>query len=227
VPRGAGGEDALTTERTDLLRELDELRQEVNDLRASRKRLAIADDDERRTIERLLHDGVQQLLVGLDASIALAVDAVRAARPAEATTLLTEIGRDVQRAVEETRTLAQRIYPMFEAGGLVPALRWAASIEGVPTRIGVPEEIALRPEIAGTVYACCLRVLERADVGTPVTITVRDEGGWVSFEILANVDPGSTWTALGDRVEALGGRLSLRSEPGPRIRLIGSLPLSG
>jgi signal transduction histidine kinase len=94
--------------RADGLRQLDDLRLEVEDLRTSRERLALAHDAERRGIERALHDGVQQLLVGLAANLELA--AAAADTDSEATAaLLVAMRQDVRQALEDQRTHAHLI----------------------------------------------------------------------------------------------------------------------
>ena len=78
-----------------------------------------------------------------------------------------------------------------------------------------------------TVYACWLEALDHGDGDTPVAITVREEAGTLAFEISRDggqVEP--RFDTLRDRVEALGGRLSIHSGPGRGIRVLGSLPLS-
>ena len=207
-------------------RELDGLRLEVAELQASRMRLALATDAERRDLERALHDGVQQQLVGLAANLDLAAASVEV-DPAEAQRLLGELRRDVQHALEETRTLADRIYPpLLEAGGLSVALRSAAAGADVPIRIDISMDGACPAEIAGVVYFCCLDVLERADARTPVAVTVRDEEGTLAFEVVADCDVGADLPSR-DRVEALGGRLTIREGPDHQTRVVGSVPLSG
>jgi signal transduction histidine kinase len=209
------------------VRQLDGLRREVDELRASRRRLAVADDAERRNIERALHDDVQQQLVGLAAGLELAVGSVDA-DPVTAKQLLADMRRDVQQALEDARRLAHRISPpLLEAGGLVPALRTAAASAGVPTRIDVETGPGYPPEIAGVVYLCCLQVLERAGAGTQVTVAVRNDERTLEFEIVAHCDLEAERLPLRDRVEAMGGRLTFRSEPEHRTRLVGSVPLSG
>ena len=200
------------------------MRLEVAELRASRMRLALAADAERRSIERALHESVQQLLVTLAANLELAAVSVDV-DPAAAKTLLPEMRRDVQQALDETRKLADRIYPpLLDAGGLGVALRSAAASVDVPIRIDVAVGAECLPEIAGMVYFCCLDLLERVDGGSPVAITVRDEEEALTFEILAgcDVDAGSP---VRDRVEALGGRLTVRQGPDHQTRVSGSLPL--
>jgi signal transduction histidine kinase len=201
------------------------LRLEVAELQASRLRLALASDAERRALERTLHDGAQQQLVGLAASLDLAAASVEA-DPAEAQRLLGALRREVQLALEETRTLAERIYPpLLEAGGLSVALRSAAARADVPIRIDLSIG-ACPPEIAAVVYSCCLDVLERTDARTPVAVTVRDEEGTLAFEVVAACDVGADLPSR-DRVEAFGGRLTIQEGPDHQTRLIGSMPLPG
>jgi signal transduction histidine kinase len=182
-------------------------------------------DAERRSIERALHDGVQQQLVGLAANLDLAAASVDA-DPGAATRLLDEMRHDVQQALEETRNLAHRIYPpLLEAGGLGVALRAAAVTADVPIRIDIAMEAACPPEIAGVVYRCCLDVLERADARTPVAVTVWDEEETLAFEIVADGDVDAELPSR-DRIEALAGRMTIRQESDRRTRVAGSLPLS-
>ena len=192
----------------------------------------MAADADRRRIERELHDGPQQHLVALAVNLQLARQ-LADADPAAAKALLDEMGRDVQQALDETGKLAHRIYPpLLEAGGLAAALRAAAVSTGIPTRIEVETGARYPPEIAGAAYYCCLEVLERAGPGARATITVRDEEGTLVFEV-AEDGAGSSATPseelldrLRDRIEALGGRLTIQSEPGHGIRVTGSIPLS-
>jgi signal transduction histidine kinase len=156
--------------------------------------------------------------------------------PAAAKALLEELGRDVQQALDEAGRLAQRIYPpLLEAGGLTAALRAAATSMGVPVSIEVGAATGCPPEVLRTVYLCCLEALEHAGADARAAVTVRKKEGAIAFEI---VEKGGRSVAAGrgsdagldrlrDRVEALGGRLTVRSEPrgGTGTRLSGSLPL--
>jgi signal transduction histidine kinase len=213
----------LADRRDDLVRELDALRLEIAELRASRTRLALANDAERRAIERALHEGVQQLLVALAANVELAAASIDT-DPAAARKLLAETGEDVRQALGETRELAHRIYPpLLEAGGLVPALRAAAVRADVTTKIDVAVGTTCPPEIAGAIYFCCFDVLEAAGTGTPVTISVRNEEEAVVFEIVADGEVDGE--RMRDRVEALGGRVTITEESGGEITVAGSIPL--
>jgi signal transduction histidine kinase len=211
---------------------LDRLREEVAKLRASRHGSALADDAERRGIERELHDGPQQALVALAVKLQLARDLLDS-DPVAAKELLEEMGGDVQRALDETAKLAHRIYPpLLEAGGLAAALRAAAVSAGVRTKIEVATLDGCPPELAGAVYFCCRAGLERVGAGAQATIVVRIADGALVFELVQD-EPGAAESGSErafelqcDRVEALGGRLTIRSDPGHGIRVSGSLPVS-
>ena len=209
---------------------LDRLRLEVGELRASRKRLLLAADADRRKIERELHDGPQQDLVAIAVNLQLLRRLVH--DHPTAATALDEMRREVQEALDGTRKLADRVYPpLLEVGGLGVALRSAAASAGVPAQIDVAAG-ACAPEVAGTVYFCCVEALERVRPGASSTVTVREEEVALVFEVVEDGAGSEAATAdwdlarLRDRVEALGGRLAVVSEPGHGIRVSGSLPLS-
>jgi signal transduction histidine kinase len=210
---------------------LDRLRHEVEELRASRERLVQGADADRRRIERDLHDGPQQHLVALVVNLQRARQSVDD-DPEAAKALLEEMGRDVQQALEETARLAHRIYPpLLEAGGLTAALRAAAVSAGVRAHLDVAPSTSYPPEVAGAVYFCCLEILESAGDAAQVAITVRDEEGAVVFRVVAEgvglqQAPGAALSGLRDRIEALGGELSIQAEPDSAIYVAGSLPLA-
>ena len=182
-------------------------------------------DAERRSIERDLHEGVQQLLVAIAANLEVAASSIES-DAAAAKELLAELRDDARQALEKTRRLAERIYPpLLEAGGLVAALRVAAMSVGVKTEIDVAARMTCPPEIAGAVYFSCLDVLEHAAAGTPVAISVRNEEGVVAFEIVAASDVDDE--RLRDRVEALGGSVTIQQGPAGQITVAGTLPLTG
>ena len=189
----------------------------LDELRASRERLVLAADDDRRRIERELHDGVQQHLVALAVNLQLA-SGLTEADPAAAKALLDEMKHDVQRALEEAARLAQRIHPpLLEASSLAASLRAAASSAGVTSSVEVSTTATYPPEAVTTVYWCWLEALDHATAGTRVTIAVRDAEGELSFEIGGSeLRPDR----LRDRVEALGGELVAGGD-----RIAGSLPL--
>jgi signal transduction histidine kinase len=204
---------------------LDGLRREIEELRASRERLALAADAERRDIERALHEGVQQDLVGIAANLEVAARSMDS-DPAAAKALLDELQRETRGALTEMQRLANWVFPaLLEAGGLVPELRAAASRAGVSVKLAADVHVSVPPEIAGAVYFCALDAFERVRAGTQVVVSVRGEEGALAFEIDAGGDVGSERRAPHDRVEALGGRVTITAEGG-RTTVAGSLPLS-
>ena len=210
--------------------ELERLRAEISELRASRARLVLAGDADYREIEGDLHDRVQQQLVALAVNLQLAGASIDA-NPADAKALLEEMGRDVQQALEEAARLAERIYPHLpDSGGLAAALRGAAVSASVPASVDVTAGSTYAPEILRTVYLCWLEALEHARGRARATATVREEQGALTFEFAeadATVAPaGERSTALRDRVEALGGRLTVESDAERGTYVSGSLPVS-
>jgi signal transduction histidine kinase len=200
------------------------LHREIEELRASRARLVSAADAERRGIERALHEGVQQDLVGLAANLEIAAGSLES-DPTRSRALLNELQRETRRALTEVQELAARIFPpLLESGGLVAELRAAASRAGVPAQLAVDRDATAPPEISGAVYFCALDVFESAPRGTPVAVSARADEGALAFEIVAECDLGVERRAPHDRVEALGGRVTITSEGGRTI-VAGTLPL--
>ncbi len=164
--------------------------------------------------------------MGLAAHLEIAASSLDS-DPEAARTLLDELQREARRALAETQALANQIFPpLLEAGGLIPELRAAAARTDVPARIAVDVGASCPPEIAAAVYFCALDVFRRAPAGTPVGVSVRDEGGALAFEVIADCDLGPERLAPHDHIEALGGDVTITSA-GDRTTVAGSLPLSG
>ena len=204
---------------------LDRLRCEVDALQASRERLVRGGDDDRRRIERALHDGVHQQLIALAVCLQL-VRGLADTDPAGARALLGEMERDVQQALDETARLAQAIHPsLLDARDLGTALRVAAASRGVTASVEVGVRGNCAPVALAAVYFCCLEIIDHAE--DAVTITVREAEGAVCFEITTGgAGPGDRLVVLRDRFEALGGGLVVEEPSGGRTRVAGSLPLS-
>jgi signal transduction histidine kinase len=217
---------------------LDELRLEVEELRASRARIVAAADGERRRIERGLHVGVQQHLVALAVNLQLARE-LAGSDPSAAKTLLEESGQDVRDALESVRALAFSIYPPLLLDlGLTEALRGAAAGAAIATRIEAETADRYSPDIEAAVYFCCLEALEYAvELGGPkarASVRVWSEHEQLLFEVVVDgsaagdddLKPGAALTTMNDRLGAVDGRLSVSSEPGRMTRVLGSIPLA-
>ena len=194
--------------------ELDRLRVEIEQLRAAQERLVLAADADRRTIERDLHNGVHQHLVALATTLQLARLATDS-DPAAVKALLEEMSRDVRQALDETALLAQSIYPStLELGGLAALLRAAAVNADVAATVDVGNGSSQAPEVAMTVYLCWLALLARGSNETQVRIRVREGGDALTFELVGEASASDAdLDRLQERVEALGGRLTIEPEP--------------
>ena len=213
----------MGAERTEEQRDLEASQREIEELRASRARLAQAADAERQELERALHGGVQQDLTGIAANLEVLATSIDA-DPVAAKALVEELRLEVRRALTESRELAVRIFPpLLEAGGLVPELRAAAARAHLPITIEASATSALPPALTAPIYFCVLDVLERAPAGSPIGVRVRDEEGTIAFEVAADADLGTDRRAAHDRIEALGGSVSITAADG-RMTIAGSLP---
>jgi signal transduction histidine kinase len=210
----------------DVQQELDRLRIEVERLRAARQRLVLAADADRRAIERDLHGGVHQTLVALATTLQLArLEAD--SDPATVKARLEEMSRDVRQALDETALLAQGIYPSaLELGGLAALLRVAAVNADVAATVEVSDGASHAPEVAMTVYLCWLALLGGGSDERPVTIRVREADDALTFQLVGtSAESEAELERLQDRVETLGGRLTIESNTEGGIRLSGTLPL--
>ena len=204
-----------------------ELRARLHDVRESRARLVSATDAERRRIERNLHDGAQQTLLGLRLAVRLARN--RTGDPQVLDTLLADIDEELQGAVEELRTLARGVHPpILSEEGLEPALAALARHAAIPTevccdcpeRLPAPVETAayyVAAEALANVHKHAQASRARIDVGRADGRTVIE----VSDDGCGGADPqGSGLQGLRDRVEALDGTLAVLSTPttGTRVR---------
>jgi signal transduction histidine kinase len=200
----------------------------------SRARIVAAADAARRRIQRDLHDGAQQRLV----SLALQLRAVQATLPpeaAEAAQQVDDVAAGLADALEELREIARGLHPaILTQGGLRPALQALARQAAVLVRLDVqvaerlpdPAEVAAYYAVAEALTntakharASAAKVEVTADESM-LRVSVRDDGrGGAAFGC------GSGLVGLKDRVEALGGRLSLDSPPGAGTALDIVLPL--
>jgi signal transduction histidine kinase len=212
-----------------------ELLARLDELRASRQRLVTAQDEERRRIERDLHDGAQQHLVALKIKVGLAESL---AEPESKTRpLLAQLKRDADEAIANLRELARGIYPpLLASEGLGAALQVPARRFALPVELEV-DNVARQPrEIEGAIYFCCLEALQNiAKYADATRVRVRV---WAGDSVLAfaveddgkGFDPATVVRSSGlqnmrDRLEALGGSLEVRSEPGHGTAIEGRVPV--
>jgi len=205
-------------------------------LTASRARIVAAADTARRRIERDLHDATQQRLVSLALHLRSTVQAAVPPGADELTAQVDGVAEEIVGVVDELRELARGLHPAALAdGGLRPALKTLARRTAVPVRLDVqvdgrlPEPIELAAyyvvaeALTNTVKHAQATVIDvQAAAGDGVLrVRVRDDGR-------GGADPsdGSGLIGLTDRVEALGGRLTLDSPPAAGTTMQVALPLT-
>jgi signal transduction histidine kinase len=141
----------------------------------------------------------------------------------------------VRDALDGVRELANEIYPpLLLDRGLAEALRASASRTGIPTLVEVATLQRYAPAVEATVYFCCLEALRSAaataGAGARATVRAWEEQGALRFEVLneglVSGEDADGLDATAERVEALGGRLTVSLESGRKRRLVGTIPLS-
>ena len=203
----------------------DELLARLEELRASRQRLVAAQDDERRRLERNLHDGAQQNLVALKVKLALAEMAFER-DPAKVRALLTQLKGDADEALDTLRDLARGIYPPLLADrGLTAALEAQARKATVAVEVSAEGIGRYPPEVEAAVYFCCLEALQNVQKygqASQAVLRLQVDGDALSFEVTddgVGFDPetvrrGSGLQNMEDRLNALGGSLHVTSMHG-------------
>jgi signal transduction histidine kinase len=206
----------------------------VEELRASQRRLVTAQDQERRRLERNIHDGAQQQLVALSVKTRLARD-LTARDPAKAAEMLTQIDAEIQTALGDLRDLARGIYPpLLVDKGLGAALDAQARRSPVPITIRADGLGRYAPEVEAAVYFSCLEALQNVAKyaeASSATVILAQSNGHLTFEVVDDgrgFDPASQGSGTGlqgiaDRLGALHGDLTVRSEPGAGTRVRGRI----
>ncbi len=207
------------------------------DLTASRARVVAATDDIRRRIERDLHDGTQQRLVSLVLEVRNTQAGVPDTQP-QLRTELADIADGLVAALDDLREISRGIHPALLAiarGGLGPALKALARHSPLPVELDINLDGRLPDHVEVAAYHVVAEALTNAAkharptaiwvaadvVDGRLRLTVRDDG-------IGGADPanGSGLTGLTDRVEALGGTITVHSPPGEGTTLQVWLPLS-
>jgi signal transduction histidine kinase len=215
---GAAAALALENERLDAA-----LRAKLDELRSSRERMLQIGLEERRRLERDLHDGAQQRLVSMALNIRLARAKLNE-DPLAAEQLLASAGSELESALEELRELARGIHPaVLTDRGLATALETLANRAPMPVELGelpderLPEAVELA---AYFVVAEALTNVAKYSEASHATVQVERENGRVLVEVaddgVGGADPnrGTGLRGLADRIAVLEGRLEVESEQG-------------
>ncbi|WP_037502980.1 sensor histidine kinase [Solirubrobacter soli] len=203
-------------------------------LRRSRARIVEAGLQERRRLERNLHDGAQQRLVALSLSLRIAQNQI-AKSPEKAAAMIGAAGEELTLALEELRELARGIHPaVLSDRGLGPAVEALAVRSPLPVQVvEVPGERLPEPVEAAAyfVIAEALTNVAKYANATAATVAVRRLNGHAEVEVrddgVGGADPGrgSGLRGLADRVGALDGSLALDSPPGSGTTLRAEIPV--
>ena len=209
----------------------------IEDLRASRQRLVAAQDEERRKIERNLHDGAQQQLVALAVQLKL-LEQTAGKDPERDKQLAAKLGTQANAALEDLRDLARGIYPPLLADqGLSAALEAQSRKAAVPTEVNTDGIERYPRDVESTVYFCVLEALNNIAKyanATSARIHVAQDDGHLTFEVRDDGDGfvvedgrgGTGLQGMADRLDAVGGSLAIVSTPGHGSTIRGSVPVA-
>jgi signal transduction histidine kinase len=202
-------------------------------VKESRSRLVAAADDERRRIERDIHDGAQQRLVALALELRSAQRRLGDGADPELDLLLASTADQLQVAVEELRELARGIHPaVLTESGL------AAALEALAARLPIPVSVEadidrLPSDVEATAYFVASEALQNVVKhagATKAGVSASHADGVLVIQVVddgvggAKLNGGSGLRGLTDRVEALGGRVRIESLPGSGTRVVGEIP---
>jgi signal transduction histidine kinase len=208
----------------------------IEELRASRQRLVAAQDEERRKLERNLHDGAQQQLVAMSVQLKLAQTLVDR-DAAKAGELLTTLQGTAAQAIEDLRDLARGIYPPLLADrGLPAAIEAQARRAAVPVTVESDGVGRYPQDVEAAVYFSCLEALNNVAKyagATAATVSLTQPDGQLLFSV---VDDGRGFDASGttygtglqgmaDRLDAVGGGLRVDSRPHEGTTITGWVPV--
>jgi PAS domain S-box-containing protein len=204
------------------------------DLIASRARLVRAGDEQRRKLERNLHDGAQQRFVSVVLKLRMAQARLRT-DPEAAADLLGEVSRELDTGLEELREIARGLHPaVLGDHGLRRAVEALTARVPIPVGIDIPDE-RLPDDVEATAYyivAEALTNVVKHAAATHAEVSIRREGSILRCEVGddgrggADASSGTGILGLRDRAEAAGGTLWLTSPAGGGTTLTAALPLT-
>ncbi|MDX6719234.1 MAG: hypothetical protein QOJ63_1488 [Solirubrobacteraceae bacterium] len=191
-----------------------EARAQLRELRLSRARIVEAGDAERRRLERDLHDGAQQRLVGV--GLVLGMARARCSLPA-----LDAADADLHRAIDDLRDVAHGIHPVeLSDEGLAAALETLADRATVPVRLAALPEDRMAPAVETAAYVLVDESLRLAtERGCPLTVVARRSGDVLDVEVRDDGAPSAEAVLaelvdVADRISVLDGRLEAREDGG-------------
>ena len=219
----------------DLQARLEEVAQQAHAIRLSRQRIVAAQDEERRGLERNIHDGAQQHLVALAVKLRL-VKTLAGRDPVKASVMLGQLREEVGDTLTALRELASGIYPaVLEEQGVAAALEAQVRHSPIPTLVDANSLGRYPLESEATVYFCCLEALQNVAkyaAAKHAWVTLRERDGALAFSVRDDgrgFDPDATTFGSGlrnitDRIEAARGSVEIISSPGAGTTITGRIP---
>ena len=209
-----------------------EVRRQLAEVQASRARIVNAGTEERRRLERDLHDGAQQRLVSIGLALRHAQHQLGTSTVKHASRTLDEAMVEVKMAIDELRKLAHGLPPAPLDAGLAPAFRDLARRFTVSVEVTAPRERFDRGTEGAAYFIGCegLTNAVKHAQATSISLSARREDGHLVVTVVddgiggAEAVPGSGLSGLADRVAALGGALRIDSRPGVGTTLTAELP---
>ncbi len=219
-----------------LQRHIEETVERSAELQSSRRRIVATSDAARRRLERDIHDGAQQHLVALSVNLGLAAT-VAGRDPVRAAALVRELRPAAETARATLEQLSRGVYPpLLSEAGLAAALRAAWSTS--PLQVELLDRTGRRfpPEVESAAYFCCLEAVQNAvkhASATEVRVELTATAAELSLEVCDDgigVDStrpveGAGLANMRDRVESLGGTLTVAGRPAGGTRVSGRIPL--
>jgi signal transduction histidine kinase len=210
-----------------------EMRAQLEQVRESRARIVTAADEERRRIERDIHDGAQQRLVALGLQLRTAQRRLGPNADPQVTKLVDATVDELQAAVDELRELARGVHPaILTEDGLGAALESLAARTPFPIQLDTFDERLPAPVEAAAYFVAseALANVAKHAAASKACVTARRLNGRVEIVVEddgvggAHPEQGSGLRGLADRVEALGGELRIERPAGGGTRIVGEIP---
>jgi signal transduction histidine kinase len=221
----------------DLEARLAQIARQAADLRASRQRIVAAQDEERRRLERNIHDGAQQHLVALAVKLRLAKGLLQK-DPNQGRRMLVELRGEIDAALDTLRSLALGIYPpLLEEQGIAAAIAAQYTRSSLPVRMET-DGIGRYPiELEAAVYFCTLEALQNAAKyahASEITVSFRERDDAIEFVVAddgVGFHPSANGRGTGvqgirDRISVFGGDATIESSPGTGTTVRGRVPIT-
>jgi signal transduction histidine kinase len=215
----------------------DDLRDQVDQLAASRERILSASDEARRDLERDLDMGPQQELVAVKVKLGVVKSRAEAADAPKTAEVLNQLADDVGTAIESVRDFARGVYPpLLEAEGLAAAISAEGDKSALPVTIQAGKIGRYPRELETAVFFSTLEALQNAakyGEARSATVMLIDDGNRLIFEVRDDgrgFDPdavrgGTGISGMADRLDSAGGTLKIESAPGRGTSVRGSVPI--